>query len=77
MKTTVDIPDTLAVEARALARQEGATLRELVVAGLRSEVERRRRTPPADFHFPTVDGEGLVEGVAPAAAIYRSYDVPA
>ena len=42
MKTTIDLPDELAAEAKELARAEGTTLRELVVDGLRFEIERRR-----------------------------------
>lgn len=45
MKTTIDLPDALAAEARAVARAQGASLRELVVAGLRSE------SGPADRDF--------------------------
>ena len=59
MKTTIEIPDALAAEAKEVARAEHSTLRELVVAGLRAELERRRDIPAVDFHFPTVSGDGM------------------
>jgi len=77
MKTTIDLPDALAAEAKALARSERSTLRDLVVAGLRAEIDRRGSQPQVDFVFPTTGGRGLVAGVSPADAIARSYDLPA
>lgn len=41
MKTTIDIPDDLACEAMDAAARDDATLCDLVLAGLRSEVDRR------------------------------------
>lgn len=76
MKTTIEIPDALAAQAKDLAHTQGATLRELVVAGLRHEVERRQRITRVDFHLPTTPGEGMVVDVAPEHAIERSYDLP-
>lgn len=76
MKTTIDIPDALAREAKAVAQRSGATLRELVLAGLRAEVDRRESAVKVDFHFPTVEGEGLVAGLAPEEAVGRSYGLP-
>lgn len=74
MKTTIEIPDALAVDAKEIARRDGATLRELVLAGLRTEIERRRlATPRVDFHFPTASGEGITPGLSPADVIERSY----
>lgn len=73
MKTTIELPDALAEEARQLARSSGTTLRELVVSGLRDELVRRREVPRADFCFPTVGGRGLAEDVAPDDAIVFSY----
>ena len=77
MKTTVDLPDALANAAKALAHEHGTTLRELVVEGLRAEVERRA-TPRAriDFVFPTVDGEGIRTGVDPSQFRELAYDLP-
>ncbi|KRF12648.1 MULTISPECIES: type II toxin-antitoxin system VapB family antitoxin [unclassified Nocardioides] len=78
MKTTIEIPDELAAEAKALSRTQRTTLRELIVAGLRAELQRRSESGPrVDFVFPTVKGEGLLAGITPADAIARSYDLPA
>ena len=74
MKTTIDIPDALAEQARRLVRAEGTTLRDLVVSGLRTEIERRTGGgAPVDFVFPTVGGNGLVVDLTPLDAIDRSY----
>ena len=76
MKTTIDLPDALAAEARALAGAQGATLRDLVVAGLRAEVERRREPGPrVDFVFPTVGGRGLQPGVDASRLTDLAYDL--
>lgn len=75
MKTTIEIPDALAQEARDLARAQRSTLRELVIAGLRHEVERRREDGIVDFHLPTATGEGLVMGLSPSDVIAHSYDL--
>lgn len=77
MKTTIDIPDDLARQAKDVAREGRVTLRDLVVAGLRSEIDRRRSVPRVDLVFPTVGGVGLVAGVAPTEAVAASYDLPA
>lgn len=76
MKTTIDIPDALAEEAKAVARRSGATLRELVVAGLRAEVSRRETATPVDFHFPTAGGDGIGAELAPEDVVVRSYGLP-
>ena len=77
MKTTIELPDALAAEAREVARAQGASLRELVVAGLRSEVERRTTPKPrVDFSFVTVSGHGLQPGVDPARLVELAYDLP-
>ncbi|MFT4230045.1 MAG: DUF2191 domain-containing protein [Microbacterium sp.] len=76
MKTTIDLPDSLAAEAKSTARAEGTTLRGLVVDALRSELDRRRSVGPVDFHLPTVGGQGLVAELDPADTIARSYGLP-
>ncbi len=78
MKTTIDIPDDLARQAKELAVREGATLRDLVIWGLRQEVERRMRARPvADFRFATYGGGWLRPGVTAASMVELSYeDVP-
>ncbi|CCH74954.1 conserved hypothetical protein [Nostocoides australiense Ben110] len=76
MKTTIEIPDALAAEAKQVARDEGSTLRDLVVTGLRAEVDRRRRRGVVDFVFPSFGGDGLLLDVAPEGMIARSYGLP-
>ncbi len=75
MKTTVELSDQLAAEAKRFAHEHGVTLRELIERGLRRELRRRAR--PADFTWePIVVGE-------PGDAMPRSaphelaYDEPA
>lgn len=74
MKTTIDIPDDLAEEAKRAAREGSTTLRDLVLAGLRAELGRRSETVRVDFSYPTQPGRGLVAGVSPSEAIVRSYE---
>lgn len=67
MKTTIDLPDELVAEVKALARAQGVTMRELMVDGLRVELERRlaASAPRADFVFPTFRGGGFAPDVEP------------
>ncbi|WP_105566941.1 DUF2191 domain-containing protein [Microbacterium halophytorum] len=77
MKTTVDLPDALAAEAREIARAQGTTLRELVIDGLHTAVESRKShgaTHP--FSFVTVSGHGLVPGVEPSIWTELGYGLP-
>lgn len=76
MKTTIELPDPLAAEARAIAHAQNTTLRELMISALRAEIDRRSTVGPVDFVFPTFGGEGLVDGIAPADTIARSYGLP-
>lgn len=59
MKTTVEIPDALFAEAKRVAAEEGTTLRELVEAGLREVVQRRRRPRPFRLRDAGLGGRGL------------------
>ena len=75
MKTTIEIPDALAAQAKRVAGESGATLRELVVDGLRSEIERRTASGSrVDFVFTTTAGDGLAPGVDPAHLTDLAYD---
>ncbi len=74
MKTTIDIPDALAREAKELAHRQRSSLRDLVVSGLRAEVDRRRASAVVDFHFPTTAGQGLAVGVDQREVVERSYE---
>ncbi len=47
MKTTVEIADALAAEAKKVAAQENTTLRALLEAGLRHVLEQYRQAPPS------------------------------
>lgn len=76
MKTTIDIPDALAEEVKAVATRSGLTLRELVVAGLRAEVSRRKTAAPVDFHFPTAGGDGVQVERVPDDVVANSYGLP-
>jgi len=74
MKTTIELPNALAAEARALAREQNTTLRELMVEGLRAEIERRHATAPRiDFFFTTSGGDGLTPGLEMDEAMAMSY----
>lgn len=56
MKTTVELSDQLARDAKSFARAHGVTLRELIERGLRHELQRRAE--PTDFSWdPIVVGE--------------------
>lgn len=76
MKTTIDLPDALASEAKAVARESGTTLRDLMVSGLRRELAERESVPRVDFVFPTASGTGLVADLEPGHQIARSYGLP-
>ena len=75
MKLTIDLPDALAEQAQTVARRDGTTLRELVLAGLRSEVKRRSTAARIGFQFPTTGGDGPA-GLTAAEALERSYGLP-
>lgn len=46
MKTTVDLPSALLDDARRVAREDGTTLRALIVDGLRTELAARATAGP-------------------------------
>jgi ribosomal protein L34 len=59
MKTTVEISDALAREAREVAAHEHTTLRELIEAGLRAVLRERRRKVGFRLRDASVGGNGL------------------
>ncbi len=65
MKTTIDVPDALLEAARARARREDTTLRELVAEGLRRVLVEEADAASAYRYEPVVfDGElGTQPGV--------------
>jgi hypothetical protein len=65
IKTTIDIADTLLMEAKRVAASEDTTVRALVEAGLR-HVLAERRAPAAPFRLrrASFGGQGLQPEVA-------------
>jgi hypothetical protein len=59
MKTTVEISDQLAEEAKRLAARENTTLRELIEAGLRLILRQRLRGTPFKLRDASFRGRGL------------------
>jgi hypothetical protein len=60
MKTTVDISAPLLRRAKAVARREGRTLRDLVEAGLRKEIGAGREVDERfELRDVSVQGRGL------------------
>lgn len=64
-KTTIELPDDLAEQARLCAAQQGTSMRSLIEDALRRELELRASaqdwTPRADVVFT---GKGLTEAAA-------------
>lgn len=59
MKTTVEISDSLAEEAKALAAREKTTLRALIEAGLRQVLRGRRGRTRFRLRDASFRGQGL------------------
>lgn len=59
MKTTVEIPDPLAREAKELAARQKTTLRELIEAGLRMVLRERRQKAAFRLRDVSFGGNGL------------------
>ncbi len=59
MKTTVEISDSLANEAKAVARREKTTLRALIEAGLRRLLRDRQRRARFQLRDASFAGRGL------------------
>ena len=62
MKTTIEIPDALLIEARRAAERQGTTLRALVEVGLRRALSERRGEG-FRLRRSTFRGNGLQPGV--------------
>jgi hypothetical protein len=77
MKTTVELPEALVAQARQVARERRSTLRALIEAGLRAEIDRQRAAAlKRAFRFPTASGSGLQAGADPRRLHEYAYDLP-
>jgi hypothetical protein len=59
MKTTVRIPDELALKVKEIAARDNTTLRALLEIGLRHVVEERSRETKFRLRDASFDGQGL------------------
>jgi len=60
MKTTIELPEPLLLDAKRVAARDGTTLRTLVESGLRHELERRKASKRAfRLRKATFRGQGL------------------
>jgi len=59
MKTTVEIADALARDAKELAAREGTTLRELIENGLRAILREKRKKAAFQLRDASFRGKGL------------------
>lgn len=67
MKTTVEIPDALLGEARALATREQTTVRALIEEGLRRVLSERRDGGAFHLRKASFAGQGLQPDAAGAS----------
>jgi hypothetical protein len=74
MKTTVEIPDALFQEAKAVAAEKGVPFRELVESGLRYAIRESR--PKKKFRLPDCSfrGNGLTAGTTWEELLDRAYE---
>jgi hypothetical protein len=63
MRTSIDMPDALLAKVRQVARRRGTTLRELVIEGLHTVLERQARAPRFRLRDASFGKDGLVEGL--------------
>lgn len=66
MKTTVDLPDELLLEAQRIARAEGTTMKSVLEEGLRAVIARHRRAQSFALRDASVGGQGLRPEIAQA-----------
>lgn len=66
MKTTVEIPDALLDEVRAVASREGTTVRVLLEEGLRRSLAERKGGAAFRLRKASVKGRGLAPSLVGA-----------
>ena len=59
MRITVNLPDTLLLEAKKIAAREGTTLRMLIEQSLRNSINQRERSPRFRLRKTSFKGHGL------------------
>lgn len=59
MKTTIEIPDDLVKEAKALARKQGTTLKSIIERGIRTTLKEEQRGAKFQLTDKSVKGRGL------------------
>jgi len=59
MKTTIDLPDSLLVEAKRIAAEGDTTVKALVETGLRKELRARAQSKPFRMRDASFRGKGL------------------
>ena len=59
MKTTIDISDALALEAKALAVKRGTTFRAIVEQGIRCALQETQQAEPFQLVDKSITGNGL------------------
>jgi hypothetical protein len=64
MRTSVDIPDLLLRRAKRLARERGITLRQLLVDGLTTALEREEPAPKHRMKDRSYGEGGLASGLS-------------
>ncbi len=67
MKTTIDIPDALLIEARRVAEAEGMTLKALIESGLRRMLDERDTGAHFKLRRASFKGNGLQPDVLGAS----------
>ena len=74
VRTTVDIPAPLYRKLREQAAARGHSIRELVLAGVRSVLLQGQRPRPKRVRFPLIVSEGpKVELVLPQLELERAF----
>jgi hypothetical protein len=63
MRTTVDMPDGLLEEAKAVAERRKITLRDFMEEALRSSIEAERQRPAFRLQDGSFTGNGLQENL--------------